>query len=73
MDTTALKQLLTVKEACEWASSFLGHSISETNISCLIEYGKVKKYGENGSTQINANDLKNIIKNIKKYQAALNF
>jgi len=59
MNTTTLKQLLTIKEACEWASSFLGRAISETNISYLIQYGKVKKYGENGSTQIHINDLKN--------------
>ena len=59
MNTTTLKQLLTIKEACEWASSFLGRVISETNISYLIQYGKVKKYGENGSTQIHINDLKN--------------
>jgi hypothetical protein len=51
-------QLLTLKEACDWASSFLGRDISESNISYLIQYGKVKKYGENGSTQININDLK---------------
>ena len=58
MSTTAIKQLLTIKEACEWASSFLGRAISETNISYLIQYGKVKKYGENGSTQVHINDLK---------------
>src|SRR3990167_10030707 len=59
MNTTTLKQLLTIKEACGWASSFLGRAISETNISYLIQYGKVKKYGENGNTQIHINDLKN--------------
>lgn len=52
------RQLLTLREACEWASSFLGRSINESNISYLIQYGKVKKYGENGSTQINIEDLK---------------
>lgn len=51
-------QLLTLKEACNWASSFLGRNINESNISYLIQYGKVKKYGENGSTQINIEDLK---------------
>lgn len=59
MSTAAFKQLLTIKEACEWASSFLGRSISETNIAYLIQYGKVKKYGENGNTQVYVNDLKN--------------
>ena len=58
MSTTTLKQLLTIREACEWASLFLGRNISESNISYLIQYGKVKKYGENGSTQVHILDLK---------------
>jgi len=58
MDLTNTRQLLTLREACEWASSFLGRNISESNISYLIQYGKVKKYSENGSTQIDAHDLK---------------
>ncbi|MBU0721990.1 site-specific DNA-methyltransferase [Patescibacteria group bacterium] len=59
MGFATTRQLLTLKEACDWASSFLGRNISESNISYLIQYGKVKKYGENGSTQIDACDLKN--------------
>src|SRR3989338_10046646 len=58
MSIAITRQLLTLKEACNWASSFLGKNISESNISYLIQYGKVKKYGENGSTQINVEDLK---------------
>ncbi len=59
MDIVLTKKLITPKEACEWASSFLGRDISESNISYLIQYGKIKKYGENGNTQINVYDLKN--------------
>ena len=59
MGFVVTRQLLTLKEACAWASSFLGRKISESNISYLIQYGKVKKYGENGSTQVRVNDLKN--------------
>jgi DNA modification methylase len=58
METATSKQLLKLNEACDWASSFLGRNISESNISYLIQYGKVKKYGENGSTQVHVNDLK---------------
>jgi DNA modification methylase len=58
MGIATTRQLLTLKEACDWASSFLSRNISESNISYLIQYGKVKKYGENGSTQVNINDLK---------------
>ncbi|MBI2459205.1 MAG: site-specific DNA-methyltransferase [Parcubacteria group bacterium] len=58
MGIAIIRHLLTLKEACDWASSFLGKNINESNISYLIQYGKVKKYGENGSTQINVEDLK---------------
>lgn len=58
MGIAVTRQLLTLKEACKWASSFLGRNISESNISYLIQYGKVKKHGENGFTQINIDDLK---------------
>lgn len=57
MSIAITRQLLNLKEACDWASSFLGRKISESNISYLIQYGKVKKYGENGSTQVNVEDL----------------
>ncbi len=59
MEIATHRQLLTLNEACNWASSFLGRNISESNISYLLQYGKVEKYGENGSTQINVADLKN--------------
>ncbi len=59
MSNIESKSLLTIKEACEWASLLLGRVVSETNISYLIQYGKVKKYGDNGSTQVHINDLKN--------------
>lgn len=58
MEISIIRKLLTLKEARDWASSFLGRNISESNISYLIQYGKVKKYGENGSTHINIEDLK---------------
>ena len=52
------KQLLTLKDACTWVASFLGRKINESNISYLIQYGKVQKYGENGSTCVSVDDLK---------------
>lgn len=58
MNTLTPNKLLSINEACKWASNFLGRPISESNISYLIQYGKVKKHGENGSTQVAVNDLK---------------
>ncbi len=55
------KRLLTIKEASNWASEFLNRNISKTNISYLIQYGKVRKYNGNRVIQVDVNDLKNIM------------
>jgi len=51
------KQLVTIKEASRWATSRLNRNISESNISYLLQYGKVKKHNENGTVLINLKDL----------------
>ncbi len=51
-------KLVTIKEAAEWASDFLKKQISSSNISYLIQYGKVHKYRDNGSTFVNLGDLR---------------
>ena len=53
-----MQNLLSIKEASEWASNFLGKKVTTSNISYLIQYGRVKKIGENGSTLIDINELK---------------
>ena len=50
--------LVTIPEASRWASDFLEKEVLPTNISYLVQYGKVKKHGENGSTLVDLNDLK---------------
>ncbi len=54
--------LVTIPEASEWASSYLEKEVTPTNISYLVQYGKVKKHGENGSTMVDLNDLKGYYK-----------
>ncbi len=51
-------QLSSIKDASKWASMFLDRPISESNISYLLQYGKVKKYSKNNSTLINLEELK---------------
>ncbi len=46
-------ELLTIKEASQWASKYLKKNITNSNISYLIQYGKIKKYNKNGNTAIN--------------------
>lgn len=49
--------LLTIQEASEWASQYLGREVSTANISYLIQYGRVNKWGINGYTQVSKQDL----------------
>ena len=48
---------LSIKEASQWASEHLGKNVSTSNISYLIQYGRVKKIGDNGGTQISKKEL----------------
>lgn len=52
------KNLLTIKEASQWASDFLKRDISESNISYLLQYGKVKKHNDGSAVFVNVDDLK---------------
>lgn len=50
-------ELLTIKEASEWASKYLNKNVTTSNISYLIQYGRIRKIGENGFTQVRKQDL----------------
>jgi len=49
--------LVTINEASKWATDSLEKEVSPTNISYLVQYGKVRKHGENGSTLVDLKDL----------------
>ncbi|MDR1478912.1 MAG: hypothetical protein LBJ00_08215 [Planctomycetaceae bacterium] len=55
--SVSLDKLLTIKEASEWASKHIGKNVTPSNISYLIQYGRIKKIGNNGTTQVSQNDL----------------
>jgi len=50
-------ELFTIKEASEWASKYLNKKVTTSNISYLIQYGRIKKIGSNGDTFIVKEDL----------------
>ncbi len=58
------KDLFTTKEASTWATEHISKTVSESNISYLIQYGKVKKFNKDGTVLISRNDL---IKYYKSY------
>lgn len=49
--------LMDIKEASHWASEHLGRNVTTSNISYLIQYGRIKKIGNNGKTQVSKQDL----------------
>ncbi len=60
-----MNNLITVKEASEWASNYLDKRVTTSNISYLIQYGRIEKQGKNGKTLISKDELK------KYYQSFL--
>lgn len=48
---------LTLKEANEWASEYLKKKVSTSNISYLINYGQIHKYGEIGAVFVLRSEL----------------
>lgn len=53
------KRLVNLKDASLWASDYLNRKVTVSNISYLIQYGRIKKYGYNGNTLIDIEELKN--------------
>lgn len=51
-------ELVNIQEASVWASEYLDRNVSTANISYLIQYGRVKKYQNNGNTLLCINELK---------------
>ncbi|MDP2173548.1 MAG: DNA methyltransferase [Candidatus Cloacimonadaceae bacterium] len=49
--------LINVKDASGWATSHLGKYVSTSNISYLIQYGRIRKYGDNGTVLISKHEL----------------
>jgi len=60
------KKLINLKEASVWASQYLNRKVTISNISYLIQYGRIKKYGYNGNLLINIEELKNYYDSFSK-------
>ncbi|MDM8524821.1 DNA methyltransferase [Desulfococcaceae bacterium HSG8] len=51
-------KLISLKEAGKWASHYLKRTVTVSNISYLIQYGRIKRYGNNGTPLIDVKELK---------------
>jgi len=58
----AMNGFLTVKQASEWATKHINKNVTTSNISYLIQYGRIRKIGENGSTLVDKEELINYYK-----------
>jgi hypothetical protein len=50
--------LLSIKDASIWATSYIKKDVTPSNIAYLMQYGLIRKIGENGSTQVVLQELK---------------
>jgi len=57
-----MSQLITIKQASRWATTLLKKQVTTSNISYLIQYGRIKKYRDNGSTLVDITDLEEYYK-----------
>jgi hypothetical protein len=55
-------QLLSVSEASRWATDYIGKNVTTSNIAYLVQYGLVRKIGENGTTQVLQSELQDYYK-----------
>ncbi len=62
--------LITISQASKWASEYLKRNVTTSNISYLINYGRIQKAAENGSIYVDKNELKNYLD--KRLQAKKN-
>jgi len=58
-ETMAENKLLNIREASIWASNFTGKKVTTSNIAYLIQYGRIRKHGENGNVYVSISELKN--------------
>jgi len=61
-------ELINLKEASIWASELLGKNITPSNISYLIQYGRIKKHGNNGNTLISKYELQKYYNSYNGYR-----
>lgn len=61
---------LTIKEASEWATAYLKKQVTTSNISYLIQYGRIKKHDYAGNTAISKAELTAYYESYYKREAA---
>lgn len=50
-------QMMTLRQASDWASEHLGRAVTPANIAYLVQYGRVEKNGDKGNVLVSRHDL----------------
>jgi len=49
--------LMSIKDASKWATNHIGKNVTPSNISYLVQYGRIRRFGDNGSIFISISEL----------------
>jgi hypothetical protein len=49
--------IVSLKDASKWATDHLGKNVSTSNINYLVQYGRIRKFGDNGSLLVSLKEL----------------
>ena len=60
------KELLNIKEASIWATNYIGKDVTPSNITYLINYGRILKTEKNGTTLIPKQELVDYYENYQR-------
>ena len=52
------RTLVSFRQAAEWAAGYTSSEVTASNISYLVQYGRVNKYGHNGTVLVDKEELK---------------
>lgn len=52
-----IQELLTISEASKWATNYLKKNVTSSNISYLVQYGRIRKYDNDGVVKVSKKEL----------------
>ncbi len=60
------QDFMNLKEASAWASRYVNRKVTVSNLSYLIQYGRIRKYEFNGNLFVSVEELKNYYDSLTK-------
>ena len=57
-----MSNLINLEDASKWGTKFIDKKVKPSNISYLIQYGRIKEYKKNGQIMVSLNELRRYYK-----------